>query len=92
MEVPEETSKKNARWRDRPAVVLKYVDDNFQLNKVNMETAMRGDDGLKYRDKHGLACQNVYRRTVRRAEERGMRVNANKTACLLYTSPSPRDS
>ena len=36
---PPETSKKNAKWKDRPPLILKYVDDNLQLNKVNMETA-----------------------------------------------------
>ena len=49
MELPKETSKKNLKWRDRPAVVLKYVDDNLQLNKINMETAPEGiQDGVRY--------------------------------------------
>ena len=101
-EVPVESSKKNMKWRPQNPQVYKYVDDNLQVHRVNMETAGRGRDPDPFRDKHAVACQNVFRRTIRRAEERGMRVNEAKTAmvcvsgaqsydCLLYTSPSPRD-
>ena len=80
---PEETSKKNVKWKDRKPLTLKYVDDHLQLNKVNMETVFASQDSLgDYRDKHGIVCQNNYRRVVRRAKERGMQVNAGKTVMI----------
>ena len=101
-----------------------------------METAGAGrDERGPFRDKHAVQCQNAFRRIIRKAEDRGMKVNEGKTAmacvsgalkyearahimtaegdliqsgdsikvlgfrfsnrpniCLLYTSPSPRDS
>ena len=37
--VPTETSKKNAKWRERKPVFFKYVDDNLQVCRVSMENA-----------------------------------------------------
>ena len=79
--VPEETSRRNLKWRDRRPLVLKYVDDNLQIDRVNMETASRGEEaGTKFRDKHSVQCQNTFRAVIRKAEERGMKVNSKKTA------------
>ena len=63
--VPVERSKKNMKWREKPSKNLKYVDDNLQIDKICMETAV--DLGHGIRNKHAIHC-------------------------LLYTSPSPRDS
>ena len=86
-EVPPETSKKNSKWREREPVCLKYVDDNLQINRVNMETALRGytEEGKNARRKHAVECQNSFRYVVRRAEERGMKVNAAKTAMVCVS-------
>ena len=66
---------------------MKCVDDNLQINKVNMETVVAGIDpcGTRYRDKHGIECQNIYRRTIGRAEECGMKVNGAKTTMLCVS-------
>ena len=67
-------------------MVFKYVDDNLQVNRVNMETAVYGRDMEgKFRDKHGIQCQNSFRKVVRRSEQRGMKVNASKTAMICMS-------
>ena len=76
----------NQKWKARVPKTYKYVDDNLQVNVVNMETAAIGrDEGGRYRDKHGMECQNSFRYMVRRAEERGMKVNSSKTAIICVS-------
>ena len=66
-----------------PPPCFKYVDDNLQLNRVNMEAAVVGrDERGVYRNKHGIQCQNEFRSLVRRAEERGMKVNQGRQRCF----------
>ena len=77
--IPEEYSKKNSKWREVPQKVYKYVDDNLQVDRINMETAHRTSDP-PIRDKHAIACQNSFKRIIRRLEEKGMKVNSAKTA------------
>ena len=49
--ITEEYSRKNARRVERTPLIFKYVDDNLQLNRVNMETAGMGrDDRGRYRE------------------------------------------
>ena len=58
---PEPNPRTSAKWKLRPPLALKYVDDGVSVDKINFETAVRtGNSRLKQ-------------------------------ACLLYTSPSPRD-
>ena len=84
--IPPEYSRRNLKWRGREARTYKYVDDNLQVNTVNMETAQRGEDsGGNYRDKHVVECQNTFRSTIRKAESKGMKVNAAKTAMLCLS-------
>ena len=80
--VPPEYSRRNLKWRERRPRTFKYVDDNLQLFRVNMETARRGQDPLPYRDKHAVACQNQFRKIIRRAEERGMKANEKKLSLI----------
>ena len=84
---PQKLPKKTAKWKDRPPLCLKYVDDNLQISRVNMETALHGltEDGRNARRKHAVQCQNDFRYVTRRAEERGMRVNTSKTAMLCVS-------
>ena len=68
-EVPEERSVKNAKWRIRPPRTFKYVDDNIQGDRLYMETASRVREGnQEIREQHAVACQNSFRRTIRKAE------------------------
>ena len=90
--IPIEYSRKNVKWRDMEPKVYKYVDDNLLVNRVNMETAAVGRDADAcvdgpgaYWDKHGIECQNGFRRVVRRAEEKGMKVNGAKTLMLCIS-------
>ena len=93
---PEEPNPRtSSKWKVVPPLCLKYVDDGVSVDKINFETAQRV--GRK-RLKHAVNSQNLFRHVVRKAESRGMVVNTDKTkllvvsdACLLYTSPSPRD-
>ena len=58
-----------------------------------METAVYGrDEKGKYRDKHGIECQNSYRTIVWRAEERGMKVNHAKTSMLCSSGAQSYDA
>ena len=82
-EIPVESSKRNLKWRERRPRVLKYVDDNLQIDRLNMETAVRSSPATgPERVKHAVQCQNTLRAIVRRAEDRGMKVNAKKTAMI----------
>ena len=82
-QVPVETSRKNQKWKERDSVILKYVEDNLQIDKICMETADRvGED---VRDKHAVKCQNLFRRIKGRTQNRGMKVNASKTAMLCIS-------
>ena len=85
-DVPPEGSAKNLKWRDREQRIFKYIDDNLQINRVSMEHAERSTEGgINVRTKHGLACQNTFRRIIRRAEDRGMKVNSGKTAMVCVS-------
>ena len=77
MEVPEETNHwTEAKWNAVLAELLRYIDDGFGLSKVNFENSVGFEvSGQKYRIKHAVQAQNVFRHIVRRAEEIGMVVN-----------------
>ena len=51
-----------------------------------MGTADRGEDeAWKYCDKHAINCQNTFRRIIRRAGDRQIKVNGAKTAMVNVT-------
>ena len=67
------------QWRPAKVDVDKYMDDNLQEEKVNMETATRIlTERIERRSKHAIPTQNVFRHVIRAAESKGMRVNATK--------------
>ena len=70
-------------WRQELLTVLKYVDDNIFLKKLNFDSVMTGPDASRV--KHALRTQNLHRWVVFEAESRGMRVNAKKTMALLIS-------
>ena len=64
------------------------MDDNLQEEAVNMENAVRSTvGGVPWKIKHAIPTQNVFRHVVRRAQERGMKVNTAKTG-MVYISDS----
>ena len=80
------------------------MDDGLTVEKANYENVPEVVvDGVATREKHAVPTQNAFRSVKRAAESRGIHVNTSKTAlmcvsdattyraCLLYTSPSPRD-
>ena len=84
--VPGEQSVRNLKWRPTKGMVYKYVDDNLQVDRVNMETASRATDANgAYRKKHAIACQNAFRRTICHAEGIGMKVNDGKTTMVCVS-------
>ena len=86
--VPEEVNKKKTglRWKAKKPRSLKYVDDSMTLAKNNMDSAREEDRlGKIHKFKHDIQSQNVFRRVVSRAEDRGMVVNWGKTKILCIS-------
>ena len=53
------------------------------MSKVNFENSVGFEvNGQKFRVKHAVQAQNIFRHVVRRAEDIGMKVNAKKTAMM----------
>ena len=73
-------------WKAQPVQVDKYVDDNVQEEAVNFENAAQIiSQGAALKEKHAIPSQNVFRHVIRRAEERGMKVNTSKTGLLCIS-------
>ena len=87
VDVPEEPNHwTEARWKAAVALFLRFIDDGFCLSKVNFENSLGFSiNGQKYRIKHAVQAQNVFRHVVRRAEDLGMVVNAAKTAMICVS-------
>ena len=83
--MPPEPSKKNMKWKDMEGLNLKYVDDNLSVEKICMENAPFDPPASKTKLKHAITCQNKFRWIKRRAEERGMKVNTDKTAMVCIS-------
>ena len=78
-----------AKWKAAVALFLRFIDDGFCLSKINFENSLGFEvDGLKYRIKHAVQSQNVFRHVVRNAEGLGMVVNSAKTAMICVSGAS----
>ena len=87
-------------WVKRPIKCMKYVDDCLSVDKL----LFRGNEIISNKITINAPETQAHFRTVEsNATLRGMKINHNKTkilcisaaksySCLLYTSPSPRDS
>ena len=74
------------QWKMLPVDVDKYVDDNIQEERLNMENAPRTiTQQNECRAKHAIATQNVFRHVVRAAERKGMKINASKTNMICVS-------
>ena len=83
---PEPTTTCLGPWTAGPVEVDKYVDDNLQEESVNFENAVAVlVNGESVKIKHAVKTQNVFRHVIRRAEERGMKVNTAKTGLLCVS-------
>ena len=72
-----------AKWVIILGALLRYIDDGFVLTKVNFENSFGMEvNGVKFRIKHAIQTQNVFRHLVRKAEEIGMVVNSSKTSMI----------
>ena len=86
-EVPcEPNHKTEAKWKGKAANLLRFVDDGFGLSKINFENSYGFEvNGIRYRSKHAVQAQNVFRHLVRRAEDIGMKVNTDKTGMVCFS-------
>ena len=86
-EVPlEKNAKTEAKWRAKLGALLRFIDDGFSLTKVNFENSYGFEvSGTKFRIKHAVQSQNIFRHLVRKAEEIGMVVNTKKTAMMCVS-------
>ena len=83
---PEPTPRTQARWKDRPAKVYKYVDDAIISDRICMENAHRyEDEETAVREKLAVQTQNLFRRVTGKAEWKGMKVNTGKTKMLCIS-------
>ena len=87
IEVPAEPTERDYRhlplWQRALIQVLKYVDDNILHEKLNFDTVPT--DGYGFRVKLAARTQNLFREIVRWATSCGMKVNTDKTFCLLIS-------
>ena len=76
------------RWKAKDARKLKYVDDGLIACKINMQTgeilSVR-HNGKICKEKHDLITQNMFRRVVAKARDRGMVVNNSKTRIICVS-------
>ena len=73
-------------WKPSLVDVDKYVDDNLQEERINMENAPRSiSNQTEVRVKHAVATQNVFRHVIQAAENKGMKVNASKTNMICIS-------
>ena len=83
---PEPTTTCLGAWKPTLVDVDKYVDDNLQEERVNMENAPRSiSHQTEVRLKHAVATQNVFRHVIQAAENKGMKVNASKTNMICIS-------
>ena len=65
----------------------KFVDDGVNTSKVNMRKArMLVEDGSFFKEIIDLRTQNHIEKVKRRAEEKGMAINAQKTGLMLVSA------
>ena len=84
---PEPTRTCLGEWRRRLVEVDKYVDDNLGEECVNFENALVVDVlGVNHKIKQAIGTQNFFRHVVRRAENKGMKVNTSKTAMVCISA------
>ena len=77
-------------WQEKKMRVSKYVDDNILVEKLNCEFTRTSGDGKKHIKV--VRTQNLFRRTVRVAEEKKMRVNGAKTKLLCISDAKSYDT
>ena len=87
-EVPTEPNHwTEAKWQASLAALLRFIDDGFCLSKINFENSFGFEvNGQKFRSKHAVQAQNIFRHIVRNAEDLEMVVNASKTAMICVSA------
>ena len=75
------------RWVPRVPRLFKFIDDGTIVAKINMHNArVEWENNREIRIKRDLTTEQVFNRTIARAESKGMKVNLAKTAMLLISS------
>ena len=84
---PQLRQPKDPRWIERPPLKLKFIDDGAHLAKVNLQRERLLLEGGKFiKEIHDQRTQNMFDHVVKRAEERGMRVNDRKTVVVCISA------
>ena len=86
-DVPEEPNHRTeAKWKEKLALLLRFVDDGFALSKINFENSYGFVvNGQSFRVEHAIQAQNIFRHIARAAEEIGMKVNTSKTSMMCVS-------
>ena len=88
--VPEKLRKRiEPAWRNKQVTVRKFVDDNLQIDKVNMQretTMMDTTTGQAFKNPRVLRSERMFNHISRQASKQGLVVNAAKTNLLVVSA------
>ena len=92
--VPNEppTKATNWRWETKVPALFKFVDDGTILSKVILYNAViKEESGKSIHEKRDILTENVFNRSKRRAESKGMKINVDKTSMLVLSASKSFD-
>lgn len=71
---------------DKPIIIVKYIDDNISIEKLNFgQTIARLEAGKFVKKKRAVKSQNSFRAVTGEACKRGMVVNSKKTQIIVIS-------
>ena len=78
---------KEPKWKERPPLCLKYIDDSVIAEKVNLKPAplLSQSGGKSFKSVNPPATQGLFDRIVGNAQEKGMQANKKKTGLLCVS-------
>ena len=83
---PKETKTGTQVLIEKGVIVLKYVDDNITIEKLNYGSVPAIDiNGTLIKERLAPLSQNAFRSITRRANDKGMIVNSRKTQMLVVS-------
>ena len=87
--VPEKLRRRvEPTWREKPITVRKFVEDNLQTDKLNMQASETYiENGSIFKNPRAIRSESMFRHIATKAKTKGLQVNSAKT-CLLVVSAS----
>ena len=74
-------------WKEKPHSVKKFVDDNLQIEKFNMQRVPSYAEEAKiFKNPRVVKSEGMFKHIALNAQKKGLRVNASKTALLVVSS------